>query len=194
MAIGKLRMALPGPHAKKKARAPSKTTTVKGQNDVQERLSHSYLTTVAARAGYQIAKFDIDKSSNDAMVAPNSGSNRLLKFQHKATTANIISGSEVFFDVTRKNYDDLRDKDVTVPHYLMVLHLPGPIGDWLEVRPDDMILRATAYWANLCGLPASANLTTQRIYLPDTQRLTVKQITALMKAAPLQLGTAKVKQ
>jgi len=80
-----------------------------------------------------------------------------------------------------------------VPHYLMVLHLPGPIGDWLEVRPDDMILLATAYWGNLRGLPSSENLTTQRVYFPNTQRLTVVQITDLMRAAPLYLGTARVK-
>ncbi len=186
-------MALPVPRAKKKVTALSKTRAVKGQNDIQERLSHSYLTTVAARAGCQIAKFDIDKSSIDAIVAPNSSSNKLLKFQLKATTKNIINGSDVLFDLSRKNYDDLREQDVIVPHYLMVLHLPGPIGDWLEVRPDDMILLATAYWGNLRGLPSSENLTTQRVYFPNTQRLTVVQITDLMRAAPLYLGTARVK-
>jgi hypothetical protein len=161
------------------------------ENDIKERLSIAYVTAVAARAGCQVAKLDVDKLSVDAMVRPVSGSKALIDLQLKATSQNLMVGLEVIYDLPIKNYDDLR-APTTNPHYLVILQLSGPAKDWLEVSVGELLLRGTAHWGNLHGLPSSANTTTQRIRLPDSQRLTVDIIERMINLAPARIGSAGI--
>jgi hypothetical protein len=55
-------------------------------NDIKERLSIAYVTAVAARAGCQITKLDVDKQSIDATVRPISGRKVSIDLQLKATS------------------------------------------------------------------------------------------------------------
>jgi Domain of unknown function (DUF4365) len=161
------------------------------ENDIKERLSIAYVTAVAARAGCQVVSLYVDKLSIDAMIRPVSGSAALVDLQLKATSQSLIVGLEVVYDLPIKNYDDLRASE-TNPHYLVILHLSGPAKDWLEVSVDELLLRGTAYWGNLHGLPSSSNSTTQRIRLPDTQRLTVDVIESMINQAPARIGLAGI--
>jgi hypothetical protein len=80
----------------------------------------------------------------------------------------------------------------TNPHYLVILRLSGAPKDWLEVSVDELLLRGTAYWGNLHGLPSSSNMTTQRIRLPNSQRLTVQIIESMLNQAPARIGSAGI--
>ncbi len=93
------------------------------ENDIKERLSVAYVTAVAAGAGCQVTKLDIDKTSIDAIVCPISGSKSQINLQLKATSTSLVVGGEVKFVLPIKNYDDLRDTLSIVPHYLVVLEL-----------------------------------------------------------------------
>jgi hypothetical protein len=161
------------------------------ENDIKERLSIAYVTAVAARAGCQITKLDVDKQSVDAMILPISGPLAQVNLQLKATSQSLVVGSEVIYDLPIKNYDDLR-ASATNPHYLVILRLSGAPEDWLDVSVDELLLRGTAYWGNLHGLPSSSNMTTQRIRLPNSQRLTVQIIESMINQAPVRIGNAGI--
>jgi hypothetical protein len=88
---------------------------------------------VAARAGCQVAQWNIDKMSVDGTIRPVSGSRACVDVQLKATSNDVTDANGAFFDLSLKNYDDLRKAPQTHPHYLVVLHLPGPLAAWLEM-------------------------------------------------------------
>jgi Domain of unknown function (DUF4365) len=133
----------------------------------------------------------VDKLSVDVMILPISGSIAQVNLQLKATSQNLVVGSEIIYDLPIKNYDDLR-APATNPHYLVILRLSGASKDWLDVSVDELLLRGTAYWGNLHGLPSSSNMTTQRIRLPNTQRLTVEIIESMINQAPARIGNAGI--
>jgi len=137
------------------------------ENDIKERLSIAYVTAVAARAGCQISKLDVDKQSIDAIVKPISGAKLQIDLQLKATSRSVLTGPDVVIDLPIKNYDDLRDTVTTAPHYLVVLALPDDPQTWLSLSDSELILRGCAYWESLVGKPRSENKTSQRIRFPQ---------------------------
>jgi hypothetical protein len=126
------------------------------ENDIKERLSVAYVTAVAARAGCQIAKLDIDKSSVDAIIMPISGAKSIVALQLKATSELAVSDDRVHFQLPLKNYNDLRDAASNIPHYLVILSLPPEAESWLTINSSELIIRAAAYYGNICGYPAVA--------------------------------------
>jgi hypothetical protein len=72
------------------------------ENDIKERLSVAYVTAVAARAGCQIAKLEIDKSSIDAIIMPVSGAKSIVALQLKATSELTVSDDRVHFQLPIK--------------------------------------------------------------------------------------------
>jgi hypothetical protein len=158
-------------------------------NDIKERLSVAYVTAVAARAGCQIAKVDIDKQSIDATVRPISGRKVSIDLQLKATSADCISGTEVVFDLPVKNYDDLRDLQSTAPHYLVVLVLDGNEDQWLASDESALLIRRCAYWVDLRGNPETENLSAIRVKIPTSQRFDVDALKAMIDDACKLVGT-----
>jgi hypothetical protein len=152
-------------------------------NDIKERLSVAYVTAIAARAGCQISKLDVDKQSIDATIRPISGRKLCIDLQLKATSSDCINNGVVEFDLPVKNYDDLRDPHSTAHHYLVILVLDPNQDTWLTLDADALLIRRCAYWLDLSGAPATANTSTIKIAIPITQRLDVTALHAMMKRA-----------
>jgi hypothetical protein len=166
------------------------TTT---DNDIKERLSLAYLTAVAAAAGCQVTTQDHDKESVDAIVRPISGVKCQINVQLKATSdKSVFDGHDIKFALPIKNYDDLRDLNDIIPHYLVLLYLPGTKTEWLKMTINDMIINGGAYFGNLHGLPTVSNDTTKTIRFSATQVFDVKQLANMMLAAPNRIGTSSV--
>jgi hypothetical protein len=152
-------------------------------NDIKERLSVAYVTAVAARAGCQISKPDIDKQSIDVTIRPIKGRKVSIDLQLKATSKNCYQDEVISFDLPVNNYDDLRDSKCTAPHYLVVLVL-DPDGDvWLASDEDALLIRRCAYWLNLAGLPETTNKETIAVKLPRGQRFDVAALMSMMENA-----------
>jgi hypothetical protein len=100
-------------------------------DDIKERLSVAYVTAVAARAGCQISKLDIDKQSIDVTIRPIKGRKVSIDLQLKATSKNCYQDEVISLDLPVNNYDDLRDSKCTAPHYLVVLVLDPDDDAWL---------------------------------------------------------------
>lgn len=158
-------------------------------NDIKERLSIAYASAVAARAGCQIAKFDIDKDSIDVIIRPVSGPRCQVNLQMKATSDDITQNGEVKFSLPIKNYNDLRDTSDVIPHYLVILKMPADPQKWLEQNADELAIRSVAYFGNLFGLPTVANTTSRIVKMPEGQKFTVPVLTEMMLKSPSRIGS-----
>lgn len=143
----------------------------------------AYVTAVAARAGCQVGKLDIDKQSVDATIRPISGRRVSIDLQLKATSSAAIKDGKLEFDLPVKNYDDLRDECSTAPHYLVVLVLDGDDMQWLESDDDRMLLRRCAYWHDLRGEPSTSNIATVRVSIPLCRRFDVAALRKMVDEA-----------
>jgi hypothetical protein len=152
-------------------------------NDIKERLSIAYVTAVAARAGCQISKLDIDKQSIDVTVRPIKGRKVLIDLQLKATSKNCYQDNEISFDLPVNNYEDLRALHCTAPHYLVVLILDPDDGAWLVSDEEALLIRRCAYWLDLRGCPETTNKETITVKLPRDQRFDVAALRRMMRDA-----------
>jgi hypothetical protein len=160
------------------------------QNDIKERLSVAYVTAVAAGAGCQVAKLEIDKTSIDAIIRPVSGRKSQVDLQLKATSASLTVDDRVKIDLPIKNYNDLRDTTATIPHYLVVLELPSEPEQWLQISPRELAIRGLAYYGNLFGLPAVSNTTSRVVTMPQSQRFDVSLLQRMILSSPDRVGVA----
>ncbi len=146
----------------------------------KELFSYAYMTAIAAIAGCELLVPKMDYDSLDGQVLSTEGRRPQLAVQLKATARRCIANGQLDFDLSIKNYNDLRTEERTVPAMLVVLHLPEEPEQWMTHEPNQLLLRNDAYYLNLAGLPASTNAVSVRIHIPLQQRLTGESLRALL--------------
>ncbi|MFU8788700.1 MAG: DUF4365 domain-containing protein, partial [Methylobacter sp.] len=77
-----------------------------------------------------------------------------------------------YFFKGAKQYDFLREETKSQHRLLVVLFLPSNQEEWLNVNPEQLILKNGAYWVSLRGAEASSNITGKTVYIPKEQVLT----------------------
>jgi hypothetical protein len=151
----------------------------------QEQFSKAMIRAIATVAGYNICTYDVDNDSIDLGLA---GTRRngidvrspKLDLQLKCTMGDDGTGESLPFDLSIKNYDDLRDPEVHTARLLAVVCVPDDVPEWLHEQPEATAMRRCTYWYSLRGHPVSTNVASQRIHIPRTQRFTVAALTQLM--------------
>lgn len=151
----------------------------------KEQFSNAYLQAVAPVAGYWLTKPPVDDDSVDWIVGGRGAGGTLrrprVEVQLKCTARDILYQHDLRFPLSRKNYDDLRDPDLTLPRLLVVVLVPEQIDDWLAQTEAALVLRVCGYWVSLRGAPprssASTNVT---VRIPRAQILDVAALQTLM--------------
>lgn len=144
-------------------------------NDIMEELSLAYVRAVASRAGFAVEEVRRDRDSIDlhiharGVLGGGEVHSPVLAVQLKSTALDLPDDSTGFpYDLKIKNYNDLvRTK--LIPCVLVVFLLPEDPGLWLSWTEKDLVLRRSAYWLSLCGLPATSNEATARVHLSRSQ-------------------------
>ncbi len=157
-------------------------------NDIEAELSYAYLHAVSAHAGFacEIGGRHSDNAGVDARIHARGdfGGPRTditLNIQLKATCQIPTETNDKFsYSLTRKHYDKLRSIGTECQQLLVVLFLPENAKDWLAHSTTELALRRCAYWISLRGAPASMNDTSQVIYLPKVNLLTVSELKRLI--------------
>jgi hypothetical protein len=158
-------------------------------NDIKERLSIAYVTAVAARAGCQLSRPDIDKQSIDLTARPIRGRKVAVDLQLKSTSQECVGESKVTVLLPIKNYNDLRDQRSTAPHYLVVLVLDPSELDWLSADETALLIKRCAYWMDLRGFPPTSNETKITIEIPRSQVFDVAALQGMMTEAYESVGS-----
>ena len=100
----------------------------------KEQFNVAYVGALAAQAGINSAKTAVDNDSVDIMFLGKGFVGQIrdpqVNFQLKCTHQDLIVGDNIRFSIERKNYDDLRARDLSTPRYLAVLEVPELCDDW----------------------------------------------------------------
>ncbi len=158
--------------------------------NIESELSYAYLHAVASRAGFitEIAGRHTDDIGIDVTLrvvgrlANNSIFKRLsVDVQLKATAKKLpFKNDRYSYSLTRKNYDELRTTESTAQQLLIVFLLPKNQNEWLIHSEDALITKRCAYWLSLRGAPPSENDTSQTVYIPTANVLSVENLHELM--------------
>jgi hypothetical protein len=151
----------------------------------QEAFSRAYVRAVAAVVGLRAQDGpEPDDDSVDMTLAARGPGNTVrsprLDLQLKCQLGPPNHGEDWAYDLKLKNYDDLRPTDVQVPRILVIVAVPEVVEDWIEHGSDHMMLRHSAWWLSLRGLPDTQNTSTVRVRIPWHQRFDVASLTAIM--------------
>ncbi|CUB01436.1 DUF4365 domain-containing protein [Comamonas thiooxydans] len=157
-------------------------------NKQKEEFQHAYLCALAAQAGLNRGEFRVDDDSVDVTFQTKGyvGTlvrNPAIQLQMKCTSQNLINKGVIKFPLSRKNYDDLRGKNVAVPRYLAVLIVPNVTDQWISHRKKHMALNNCCYWVSLRDAPATENSSTITVDVPLRQKLTTDVLRQMMDAA-----------
>src|SRR6185437_10576688 len=156
-------------------------------NKKKEQFNVAYVNALAAQAGLNNARTDVDDDSVDLYLVGKGYEGQIrnphIQLQLKCTSTDLITGSLLKFPLSRKNYDDLRGANVLCPRYLVVLVVPADETMWIEHQQEGMSLRNACYWVSIRHHPDSSNATTVTVDVPLSQRLTANELRNLMLRA-----------
>lgn len=155
-------------------------------NQQKEQFSIAYFRAVAAAAGYNVYKPEVDDSSVDWGIKGYrvNGMRYIpqLELQLKCTANDEYLDSNIInFDLRQKNYNDLCDAELIIPRILVVVIVPNNGQQWLIQTEEHSKLKYCGYWHSLDGQPPIQR-TQRRIYLNRTSVFNVTQLQRIMQA------------
>jgi len=147
-----------------------------------EALSVAYVRTVSASSGYDVAKTDFDMDSIDLTIRAGGGMRPSIDIQLKATTILDIDKKDHWpFQISRKNFDDLRET-VQTPRYLVLFRMPRAEHDWMFGDENALSLKHCAYWLSLRGLQA-VDTESKVVHVPKANIFNVAALRRMMEAS-----------
>lgn len=135
-----------------------------------EQFSRAYVFAIAAQAGCNSSRPEVDDDSVDLELCmkdiPNCKWTRgRIAIQLKCTHAVDCSKDEIAFALPVKNYNDLRAA-VMEPRLLVLVCVPEACEDWIKQTEDQLCLYHCAYWLSLAGKPETKNDSTVTVHIP----------------------------
>ena len=152
------------------------------RNIRMEQLSLAYIRSVAAEAGYQVTRPEVDNDSVDGVLMSSSARRPRIDFQAKATARENIRADGLHFRLPLKNYNDLR-ADTRTPRILVVMVMPESESDWLTQTEEELCLRYCCYWVSLAGQPPRQNTSSVTVQIPVDNVFNKAQLEHLMAEA-----------
>lgn len=135
-----------------------------------EQFSRAYVSAIAAQAGCNSARPEVDEDSIDVILSMKDIPNSILKraqieIQLKSTKNLSVQNGKISYALPIKNYDDLR-ASVLVPRFLVLVHISPSLEDWIWQTQDFLCLQHCAYWYSLNGFPETENKETITVHVP----------------------------
>jgi hypothetical protein len=149
----------------------------------KEQFSIAFVRAVAAAAGVNIYRPEVDDDSVDigfcTRVVRNRAMRPRLEAQLKCSAGVEEDETAYRFPLKVKNYDELRGDDI-VPRVLILVIVPADANAWLTLTAEQLVLRKAAYWVNLAGLPETANTAAVTVSIPKKQLFDVASLRQLL--------------
>jgi Domain of unknown function (DUF4365) len=149
----------------------------------KEQFSIAYVRAVAAASAVNVYQPEVDDDSVDigfcARIAKDRAQRPRLEAQLKCTAVLEDTDDTYRFPLKVKNYNDLRGDDV-VPRVLILVTVPVNVAAWLTLTTEQLVLRKSAFWVSLTGLPATTNIATVTVPVPKRQLFDVASLRQLL--------------
>ncbi|MCE5216212.1 DUF4365 domain-containing protein [bacterium] len=153
-------------------------------NEQGQQFSFAYVRAVASVAGCSVTRPEVDDDSVDLSFSRKGGNGPVtsprLEAQAKHWRRGPFGTEGASYPLKVKNYDELRDPNMMVPRILIVVLVPKTPEAWLTCNDEDLVLRHTAVWTSLEGMPESPNDYTVSVPLDPSQRFTPQALTMLL--------------
>jgi hypothetical protein len=154
-------------------------------NAQKEQFGNAHVRAVAAAAGYNVYKPEVDDDSVDWGICERGsrGTMRSPRFelQLKCSSRDILKDDHVAFPLKIKNYDDLRHDDFQVARILIVVLVPDQVAEWMAQSEESLALYHCGYWLSLRGMSAVANQESVTVHLPREQLFSVADVQSIMQ-------------
>lgn len=154
-------------------------------NFQKEQFSRAYVEAIAASAGCNTMKPDVDDDSIDlclkSKINGSVSSRPQLDLQLKATKDLEDDGNCFKYTAKVKNYNDLRLTNLLVPRILVVVLVPENVDDWLVQSEEQLVMKKCGYWVSLYGQGETRNETTINIKIPKVNIFSVSVLTEFMQ-------------
>ena len=147
----------------------------------QEQFSDAFLLAIAAAAGCSTSRPVPDNDSVDWTLSCRLSRRPRLDLQLKSTIFPNSASTDIRYRLKIKNYNDLILQDLIVPRILVLVTLPRKVENWLDLTPDDMVLRHSAYWVSLAGEPPIRNNNSRTVVIPKRNLLTQVTLRDIMR-------------
>jgi hypothetical protein len=138
-----------------------------------EQFSQAYVQAVASAVGCIVTRPPFDLDSTDLTLSrkrqTRTGRTGKLDVQLKSTAADCIRGTDVHFPLKQKNYDELRDDNISVPRILIVVAMNADVTSWMTHTEANMALFKCGYWLSLRGFGPSTSTHSTTVHLPRLQ-------------------------
>jgi hypothetical protein len=148
-----------------------------------EQFSFAYVRAVAATAGVNVYRPEVDADSVDLGFAVRSirgePQSPRVEAQVKAATQPDLTPELIRFPLKVKNYNDLCG-DHYVPRVLVVVLVPPNVEDWLQQSEDQLALRRCGYWMSLADRDVSGNVSSVTVPLPRSQVFSTSALRQLL--------------
>lgn len=159
------------------------------ESDIKEELSYAYLHAIASRAGFSVDRVGKDRDSIDVTIRARGKlsdesilMSTTLDVQLKCTSRDVADEDAFPFELSRKNYDDLRGER-SAPRILVVLFLPEDASQWLSHSLAGLVSRRCAHWCNLHGLADTTNSDSKTVYVPKANVFDCAGLRSIMERA-----------
>ena len=149
-----------------------------------EHFSKAFIRAYAAPFGFNPSELEYDNDSIDIKL---SGKNFTGKYRSPEIHIQLKSTSDEFnkkgilpFQLSKKNYDDLRGENLAFPRYLFVFILPQSINDWIIENDTNIQLFKRGYWLSLRTAPDIGNQQSKIVHIPIGNLLTREKLNEMM--------------
>ncbi|OWK36269.1 DUF4365 domain-containing protein [Fimbriiglobus ruber] len=155
-----------------------------------EQFSLAYVRAVAAAAGVNVARPEVDSDSVDLMFSLKSVRDRLqspiLQAQIKCTAKKIPAGIKPLrFELKLKNYTELIGPRL-IPKILIVVCVPPKPANWLTQDEKSLALMHCGYFVSLANRPDTPNERSVTVRLPRENLFSVAKLRALLEPGGLE--------
>lgn len=106
-----------------------------------------------------------------------------LDFQLKASKNWSETTGIVKYNLEAKNYNDMAERNAqpgAVPLVLILLCLPQSVEEWVQISPEQMILKRCCFWYRLTGA-LTDNKEKKVVAIPTSQLLDPQAVTTLLE-------------
>jgi hypothetical protein len=157
------------------------------ENQKKALFSVAYVKALAAQVGFTTSIPDVDHDSVDIILKARGFQSKIrnpqLEVQLKCTADAGKDDKFLKFQLSLKNYNDLRGDNLLCPRYVFVLVVPEACNDWVTHDVDHAKIKHFCYWMSLSELPEVGNSTSVTISIPKAQILTAESMRSLMSSA-----------
>lgn len=149
-------------------------------NQQKEQFRNAFVQAIASAAGLTISAQEPDVESVDFTLGRPDKASPRLDLQLKCSASTEVRDGVIPFSIPVKNYDELRHGDRMVPCILVVVLVPDPPSEWLELNDEQMLLRHCAYWKSLEGAASVDAAENTTVYVPVEQQFSVEAVHRLL--------------